>query len=86
MDTQRMLLLSKLNLNEDGKMFSTMCKELKLVLGGGPGQRSVEGVNVKKEAIIVEKDEVEDDIFITFNGAKYYRNEWRSRERGGGHS
>ena len=35
-DTQRMLVLSKMNLDEEDKMFSTMCKELKLVLGGGP--------------------------------------------------
>ena len=45
---QRMLILLKTNLEEETTMFSNMCKELKLVLGAGPGQA---------KANVAEKDE-----------------------------
>ena len=35
--TQRMLVLSKLDKSDEVKMFDNMCKELKIVLGSGPG-------------------------------------------------
>ena len=47
-EAQRMLVLSKMNSKDVDKMLDTMCKELKLVLGGGPGQRSAEHEQVKK--------------------------------------
>ena len=85
-DTQRMLILSKMNLDEKNKMFGTICKELKLVLGGGPGQQNVSGAIDKKDAISVEAIKAEDDVFITFNGTKCYRDGFRGRGRGGGQS
>ena len=37
-NTQRMLILSKMDLDDKTKMFEAMCKELKLIVGGGPGK------------------------------------------------
>ena len=80
-----MLILSKMNLDEKSTMFGKMCKELKLVLGGGPGQQTTSsGVIDKKDAISVEAIKAEEDVFITFNGTKYYRDGFRGRGRGGG--
>ena len=62
-DTQRMLILSKMNLDEKNKMFGAMCKELKLVLGGGPGHQNTSGIIDKKDAISVEAIKAEEDVF-----------------------
>ena len=83
-ETQRMLILSKMNLDEKSTMFSKMCKELKLVLGGGPGQQKVNVGSDRKDVITVEPIKNEEDVFITFNGNKFYRDGFRGRGRGGG--
>ena len=49
-DTHRMLILSKMNLEKKEEMFKNMCKELKLVLSGGPGQSKVEETEKDKKA------------------------------------
>ena len=70
---QRMLTLSKTNLEEKKKMFSNMCKELKLVLEGGPGQAKANMAEKDKKATdeqTVKKEE--NDAFITVNEYRYY--------------
>ena len=53
-DTQRMLILSKLDLSKKSQMFEAMCKELKLILECGPGQANVKGGgNKSNDAITV---------------------------------
>ena len=42
--TQRMLVLSKLDKNDETKMFDNMCKELKIVLGSGPGANKIDTI------------------------------------------
>ena len=63
-----------------------MCKELKLVLGGGPGQTKANAMEKDKKATdekTVKKEEV--DKFITVNGyrycIRYYRSNFRGKER-----
>ena len=80
-DTQRMLILSKMNLDDKSGMFEAMCKELKLVLGGGPGQS---GTSKSSDAITVEPIKNDEDVFLTFNGNRYYRDGGRGRGRGSG--
>ena len=84
-DTQRMLVLSKLNMEDKAKMFDNMCKEIKLVLGGGPGTSQVAG-----EAIKVEPSSGEEGIFVASSGERFVReNFYRGgggRGRGWGHN
>ena len=88
--TQRMLVLSKLNLENKDKMFDNMCKEIKLVLGGGPGTNQVAG-----EAIKFELSSGEEGVFVTSNGERFVRENyyrggtgrgkgWSNRGRGAG--
>ena len=51
-ETRRMLILSKMNLEKKSEMFKDMCKELKLVLGGGPGTSKVEGKEKDADSVI----------------------------------
>ena len=85
-DIQRMLILSKMNLENKSGMFEIISKELKqlkLILRGGPGHASVKtGKSESKGAIKVEPIRSDDDVFITFNGNKYYRDRFRGRDRG----
>ena len=62
------LSLLKIKLDEKNKMFNTMCKELKLVLGGEPGQQRVNVTVKDKNTIDAETVKKADDVFITFNG------------------
>ena len=64
-DTQRMLILSKMNLEDKPKMFDAMSKKLKLILGGGPGITSVKN-DSNIEAVRVENVKNEEGVFITF--------------------
>ena len=48
-DTQRMLVLSKLDMSNKAQMFDNMVKQIKLVLGGGPGITQVSGDAFKVE-------------------------------------
>ena len=78
-----MLVLSKIDLKDKAGMFDTMCKELKLVLGGGPGKAAKDSNNTK-DGIRVEPIKDEEGVFVTVNGEKYYRGAGysRGRERG----
>ena len=55
-----MLILSKLDKNDKDNMFDNICKELKLVLGGGPGaaQSTEPGVAIKFEAQDLPSEDV----------------------------
>ena len=83
-DTQRMLVLSKIDLNDKAGMFDKMCKELKLVLGGGPG-KPIKDDNNSNDGIRVEPIKDEEGVFVTFNGEKYYRGSGHQRGRGRGY-
>ena len=67
--TQRMLVLSKLDKSDEVKMFDNMCKELKIVLGSGPGASKADS----NAAIKLENLPSEEVLYA----AGYYR-------RGGG--
>ena len=75
-DNQRMLVLSKLNMEDKAKMFDNMCKEIKLVLGGGPGTSQGGG-----EAIKVEPSSGEEGVFVISSGERFVRENFY---RGGG--
>ena len=75
-DTQRMLVLSKLNMEDKAKMFDNMCKEIKLVLGGGPGTNQMAG-----EAMKVEPSLGEEGVFVASSGERFVRENFY---RGGG--
>ena len=84
-DTQRMLILSKMDLEDKSGMFEAMSKELKLILGGGPGQANVKiGISESGDAIKVEPMRSDEDVFITCNGNRYYRDGFRGQDRGRG--
>ena len=78
--TQRMLILSMIDLNVKDGMFEKMCREIKLVLGGGPGKAH----KVSDDAISVEPIKEESEVFVVFNGNKYYRGGYKGRGRGRG--
>ena len=85
-DAHRMLISSKTNLDKKKEMFGNMCKELKLVLGGGPGQLKANMTEKDKKVTneqMAKKEE--EDTFITVNGYRYYRNNSRGNDRGEGH-
>ena len=71
-DTHRRLILSKMNLEDKSKMFEVMSKELKLILGGGPGHANVKYCK-SDDAIKVEPLKSDDEVLITLNGNRYYR-------------
>ena len=75
-DTQRMLVLSKLDMNNKAQMFDNMCKQIKLVLGGGPGTSKA-----ANDAFKVEPSREEEGIFVTTSGERYVRENFY---RGGG--
>ena len=75
-DTQRMLVLSKLDMSNKAQMFDNMVKQIKLVLGGGPGTTQVSG-----DAFKVEPSRGEEGIFVTTSGERYVRENFY---RGGG--
>ena len=82
---QRMMVLSRLNKEDKPNMYDSMCKELKLILGGGPGSK----YNVETREVKMEHASGEDDVYITTNGERYvrenfYRGRGRGRGRGGG--
>ena len=52
-DTQRMLILSKMDLEDKSGMFEAMSKELKLILGGGPGQANVKIGRSESGAVVL---------------------------------
>lgn len=79
MDIQRMLILSKMNLKDADKMCDTMCKELKLVLGRGPGQQSVEHEQAKK----MKDNEEKEDILMNQQGAKHYHGKGNGKIQSG---
>ena len=66
--TQRMLVLSKLDKNDNKNMFENMCKELKLVLGGGPGTTKQ---GHSSAAIKVDQDSLPSDEVLFAAG--YYK-------------
>lgn len=75
--TQRMLVLSKLDKNDETKMFDNMCKELKIVLGSGPGaSKSDSNAAIKTEQSILPSEEV-------LYAAGYYRRGGGQGYRGG---
>ena len=78
--TQQMLVTTKLNLVEKTKMFDNMCREIKLVLGGGPGANR-ENDNTMK----VERSTGEEGVFVASNGERFVReNFYRGGGRGRG--
>ena len=57
-----------------------MKKELKLILGGGPGRSNVaDGSKKVEDAIKVEPVRGDDEVFATFKGNKYYHDGFRGR-------
>ena len=78
-DTQRMLVLSKANLDKKEEMFDSMCKELKLILSGGPGKITSKSSD---DAIVVEPLKEENEVFITFNGNRYVKTNYRGKGKG----
>ena len=83
-DTHRMFILSKMNLEKKEEIFKNMCKEFKLVLSGGPGQSKVEGTEQDKKAAddqtVKKEEEDAENAFITDNGCRYYKNNYRDSE------
>ena len=82
-DTHKRLILSRMNLEDKTKMFEAMSKELKLILGGGPGHANVKYCK-SDDAIKVEPLKSDDEVLITFNGNRYYREGFQGRDRGKG--
>ena len=75
--TQRMLVLSKLDKSDEVKMFDNMCKELKIVLGSGPGaSMSDSNAAIKFEQSNLPSEEV-------LYAAGYYRRDGGQGFRGG---
>ena len=76
-ETRRMLILSKMNLEKRNEMFKDMCKELKLVLSGGPGTSTVEGKEKDKKAdndhAVKKEEEDAKNAFVVFNGSRWYK-------------
>ena len=80
-----MLILYRMDLEDKSGMFEAMSKELKLILGGGPGQANVKiGRSESGDAIKVEPMRSDEDVFITCNGNRYYRDGFRGQDRGRG--
>ena len=72
-----MLVLSKLDKSDKAKMFDNMCKELKIVLGSGPGaSKSDSSVAIKTEQSNLPSEEV-------LYAAGYYRRGGGQGSRGG---
>ena len=59
-----MLVMSKLNTDEENEMFENMSKELKLILGGGPGSC----INKSSDAIKVEAADIPSDEVLMAHG------------------
>ena len=81
-ESQRMMVLSRLNKEDKPEMYDNMCKELKLILGGGPGAKSGEFNKVKMEASFAE-----DGVYVSSTGERFVRENYyrgRGRGRGGG--
>ena len=78
--TQRMLILSMIDLNIKDGMFETMCREIKLVLGGGQGKAH----KTADDAISMEPIKEENEVFVVFNGNKYFRGGYKGRGKGHG--
>ena len=75
--TQRMLVLSKLDKSDEDNMFDNMCKELKIVLGSGPGaNKSETNAAIKMEQSNLPSEEV-------LYAAGYYRRGGGQGYRGG---
>ena len=79
---QRMLILSKLDKNDKDNMFDNICKEIKLVLGGGPGAAKV---TESSEAIKFEAEDLpSEDVLWNFGYARRgHGGGWGGRGGGG---
>ena len=64
---QRMLVLAKLNKEDKPKMFIDMCKQLKLIVGGGP--RSVKSSS-QAGKVKIEPCSEEEGVFYTSSGER----------------
>ena len=73
--TQRMLIMSKLDQTEEEDMFDNMCRELKLVLGSGPGSKKQH--DGSSEAIKVDQSNLPSEEVLFAAG-------WMRRGGGGG--
>ena len=82
-ETRRMLILSKMNLEKRNEMFKDMCKELKLILSGGPGTSKVKGREKDKKAdndqTVKKEEEDAKNAFIVVNGYWWYKSIYRRR-------
>ena len=79
--SQRMMVLSRMNREDKPEMYNSMCRELKLILGGGPGSKN----RAETREVKIEPSSVEDGVYFTTNGDRYVRdNFYRGRGRGGG--
>ena len=73
--TQRLLVLSRLDYTNKDKLFENMCRELKLILGGGPGNSSC-----STDAITLEPVAGEEGVYVTNCAQKFYKqNLYRGR-------
>ena len=64
--TQQMLVMSKLDKEKKDQMFENICKELKLVLGGGPG--TVKEPKLREAAIKVEAADIPSEDVLLAHG------------------
>ena len=64
-EDQRMLVLAKLNKEDKEKMFTDMCKQLKLIVGGGPGSVKSSSQAGKMK---IEASSEEEGAFFTSTG------------------
>ena len=85
--TQRMLVMSKLDQSKPDKMFENICRELKIVLGRGPGANSVK--DDSSGDIKVFKDMPSEDVlyaagYVWRGGRGRGSNQGYHRGRGGG--
>lgn len=79
---QRMLILSKLDKDDKDNMFENICREIKLVLGGGPGAAKDKE---SSEAIKFEAEDLpSEDVLWSFGYARRGHGGGRGGRGGGG--
>ena len=66
---QRMLVLAKLNKDDKEGMFTDMSKQIKLILGGGPGVKNAVGTG----GLVKSESTEEEDVLVSSSGERYIK-------------